>query len=62
MLKNIDATYQRLIDRIIAPMIGKNVEAYVDDMVATSEEKDQHVADFEELFTTIAKYDLKLNP
>jgi len=31
-------------------------------MVVTSEERDQHVADLEELFATIAKYDLKLNP
>jgi len=60
-LKNVDATYQRLMDRILAPMIGRNVQAYVDDMVVTSEEKDQHVTDLEELFTTIAKYDLKLN-
>jgi len=61
-LKNVDATYQRLMDRILAPMIGRNVQAYVDDMVITSEEKDQHVADLEELFATIAKYDMKLNP
>jgi len=31
-------------------------------MVITSEEKDQHIAYLEELFTTIAKYNLKLNP
>jgi len=30
-------------------------------MVVTSQVKDQHVADLEELFTTIAKYKLKLN-
>ena len=60
-LKNVDATYQRLMDRILAPMIGRNVQAYVDDMVVTSEEKDWYVADLEELFTTIAKYNLKLN-
>jgi len=60
-LKNVGATYQRLMDRILAPMLGRNVQAYVDDMVVTSEEKDQHIADLEELFTTIAKYNLKLN-
>ena len=38
------------------------MQAYVDDMVVTSEEKDQHVADLEELFTPIIKYNLKLNP
>jgi len=31
-------------------------------MVVTSKEKDQHVADLEELFNTIAQYNLKLNP
>ncbi len=38
------------------------MQAYVDDMVVTLQVKDQHVADLEELFTTIAKYKLKLNP
>ena len=61
-LKNAGATYQRLMDRVLAPMIGRNVQAYVDDMVLTSQVKAQHVADLEELFTTIAKYRLKLNP
>jgi len=61
-LKNAGTTYQRLMDRVLAPMIGRNVQAYVDDMVVTSQARDQHVTDLEELFTTIAKYRLKLNP
>ena len=61
-LKNAGATYQRLMDRVLPPMIGWNVQAYVDDMVVTSQQREQHVADLEELFTTIAKYRLKLNP
>jgi len=31
-------------------------------MVVTSQEKKHHATDLEELFTTIAKYRLKLNP
>ena len=31
-------------------------------MVVTSHERGQHVADLEELFATIARYRLKLNP
>ena len=61
-LKNAGATYQRLMDKVLAPMLGRNVQAYVDDMVVTSLEKSRHVADMEELFVTIAKYKLKLNP
>jgi len=61
-LKNAGATYQRLMDRVLAPIIGRNVQAYVDDMVVTSQKRQQHVAELEKLFTTIAKYRLKLNP
>jgi len=61
-LKNAGVTYQQLMDRVLAPMIGQNVQAYVDDMVVTSQVKEQHFVDLEELFTTIAKYRLKLNP
>jgi len=31
-------------------------------MVVTSQQREQHITDLEELFTTIAKYKLKLNP
>jgi len=61
-LKNAGATYQRLMDRILAPMLGRNVQAYVDDMVVTSQERGRHTIDLEELFATIAKYRVKLNP
>jgi len=61
-LKNTGATYQRLMDRILAPMLGRNVHTYVDDMVVTSQERGRHPHDLEELFATIAKYRLELNP
>jgi len=43
-------------------MIGRNIHAYVDDMVVTSTQETTHVADLEELFRTIVEHDLKLNP
>ena len=61
-LKNTGATYQRLMDKVLAPMLGRNVYAYVDDMVVASQDRAQHLADLEELFVTISKYRLKLNP
>jgi len=61
-LKNAGATYQRLMDKVLAPMLGRNVQAYVDDMVVTSHERGQHTTDLEELFATISRYHLKLNP
>jgi len=43
-LKTAGAMYQRLMDKLFAPMLGRNVQAYVDDMVVTSSEKNRHVA------------------
>jgi len=61
-LKNVGATYQRLMDIILLPMVGRNVQAYVDDMVVTSVKAYDHIANLEELFATIGARNLKLNP
>ena len=36
-LKHAWATYQRLMDRVLAPILGRKVQAYVDDMVVTTQ-------------------------
>ncbi|KAL0433973.1 UNVERIFIED_CONTAM: putative enzymatic polyprotein [Sesamum latifolium] len=61
-LKNAGATYQRLVDRIFRPQIGRNVEVYVDDMLVKSKKAEDHIADLEETFAVLRKYRLKLNP
>jgi len=50
------------MDRILEGMLGKNVEAYVDDMVVKYVKADSHVRDLRELFQALDKYKLKLNP
>jgi len=61
-LKNASATYQRLMDRILVPMMGRNIQAYVNDMVVTSTTEMKHKEDLAELFAKINRYYLKLNP
>ncbi|KAL0423476.1 UNVERIFIED_CONTAM: putative protein K02A2.6 [Sesamum radiatum] len=61
-LKNAEATYQRLEDKIFRPYLGRNVEVYVDDMLVKSKETRSHVEDIEETFAVLRKYKLKLNP
>ncbi|KAL0411720.1 UNVERIFIED_CONTAM: Pro-Pol polyprotein [Sesamum latifolium] len=61
-LKNAGATYQRLVDKIFRPQIGRNVEVYVDDMLVKSKKAADHVKDLEETFSVLRKYKLKLNP
>ncbi|KAL0416883.1 UNVERIFIED_CONTAM: Enzymatic polyprotein [Sesamum latifolium] len=61
-LKNAGTTYQRLVDKIFRPQLGKNVEVYVDDMLVKSKKVGSHVQDLEETFAVLRKYRLKLNP
>ncbi|KAK4390035.1 Retrovirus-related Pol polyprotein from transposon [Sesamum angolense] len=61
-VKNAGVTYQRLVDKIFRPQIGRNVELYVDNMLVKSKEAQNHVADLEETFSILRKYKLKLNP
>nr|KYP52463.1 Retrovirus-related Pol polyprotein from transposon 17.6 [Cajanus cajan] len=53
---------RRLMDKVLVNQLGRNVEAYVDDMVVKSMSLDRHLDDLRELFETIGKYQLKLNP
>jgi len=61
-LKNVGATYQRLMDKVFRKQIGKNIEVYVDDMIVMSCEVQQHVKDLQQVFAWIRKYNIRLNP
>jgi len=61
-LKNAGATYQRLIEKVFTHLLGKCVEIYVDDMVVKSPSHLQHSKDLPKVFTTLRKYNLRLNP
>nr|ABA98419.2 retrotransposon protein, putative, Ty3-gypsy subclass [Oryza sativa Japonica Group] len=61
-LKNAGATYQRMIQRCFSTQIGRNVEAYVDDVVVKTKQKDDLITDLEETFASIRTFRMKLNP
>ena len=44
-LKNARATYQRLVNHMFRPQIGRNVEVYVDDMLVKNQDKEIHLDD-----------------
>ena len=52
-LKNVGATYQRLMNRMFAPQIGRNVQVYVDDMLVKSQREKDHLEDLRETFDTL---------
>lgn len=61
-LKNAGATYQRLVDKMFHGQIGSNLEIYVDDTLVKSTKAQARRDDLKETFTTLRKYNMKLNP
>ena len=61
-LKNAEATYQRLVNKMFNKQIGRNMEVYVDDMLVKSKEELAHLDDLQETFTSLKQYQIKLNP
>ena len=61
-LKNAEATYQRLVNKMFSSQIGRNMEVYVDDMLVKSREELTHLDDLKETFATLKQYQMKLNP
>jgi hypothetical protein len=61
-LKNAGATYQKAIQKCLESQIGKNVEAYVDDMVVKTTDEDDLIADLAQTFANLRRYRWKLNP
>jgi hypothetical protein len=61
-LKNGGATYQKKIQKCLKSQIGKNVEAYIDDVVVKTTEEDKLIADLTETFANLREFQWKLNP
>ncbi|RDY06371.1 hypothetical protein CR513_09628, partial [Mucuna pruriens] len=55
-LKNVGATYQGAMVTLFHDMMHKEIEVYVDDMIAKSKTLEQHIEDL------LHKYKLRLNP
>nr|GEX56802.1 reverse transcriptase domain-containing protein [Tanacetum cinerariifolium] len=61
-LKNAGATYPRLVDKTFDKQIGWNLEIYVDDLVIKSHIETELLRDIEEMFCTLRRINMKLNP
>ena len=61
-LKNVGATYQRLVNRMFHKQIGTSVEVYIDNMLVKSTTTELHIAHLAEAFQILKKYNMKLNP
>jgi hypothetical protein len=61
-LKNTGATFQRLMCKALGAQMGRNVEAYIDDIIIKTREGHTFIKDLEETFANLRKVNIKLNP
>ena len=61
-LKNAGATYQRAIQTCLDDQIGKNIEAYEDDVVVKTKNPDTLIEDLRQTFENLKRWRWKLNP
>ena len=61
-LKNVGATYKRLVTKMFRPLLGRAMEVYIDDMLVKSKQRQDHAAHFQQTFDLLREYGMKMNP
>ena len=61
-LKSAQATYQRCVQNCLHTQIGRNVHAYVDDILVKSRKKETLINNLKETFDNLRVYKMMLNP
>ena len=61
-LKNVGETYQCAMVALFQDMIYHEIKVYVDDMIARSQTKEEHLDHLQKLFDRLKIYKLRLNP
>jgi hypothetical protein len=56
------ATYQKCMHIILENQIGRNIEAYIDDIVVKSKKRGDLLDDLQETFDNLCNYKMMLNP
>ena len=61
-LKNVGATYQRLVTKMFRPLLGKTMEVYINDMLVKFKECPDQAEHLQKAFKLLRAYNMKLNP
>jgi hypothetical protein len=61
-LKNAGATYQRCMNTVFGELIGRTIEAYVDDIIVKSKHANSLIDDLVLTFMALKANNVKLNP
>ena len=61
-LKNAGSTYQKCVRIVLEGKIGRNVKAYIDDIVVKRKSRGDLITDLKETFNNLRKNKMMLNP
>jgi hypothetical protein len=61
-LKNVGATYQWCMQSCFDGQIGHNLEVYIDDIIVKTRQDSSLIANLEETFTNLRRFNIRLNP
>ena len=61
-LRNVGSSFQRAIRITLDSQVGRNVEAYIDDLVVKSQDRATLLEDLAETFNILRTTRLKLSP
>ncbi|KAM2239388.1 hypothetical protein ACFXTI_008946 [Malus domestica] len=61
-LKNVGATYQKLVNMMFKKQIGVTMKVYVDNIMVKGKQRSDHIRNLAETFNILKKYKMKLNP
>ncbi|GAU44271.1 hypothetical protein TSUD_133170 [Trifolium subterraneum] len=61
-LKNVGATYQRMMNKVFRGEIGDMLEVYMDDMIVKSHEEVDHTVHLQRVFEQARKVHIRFNP
>ena len=61
-LRNAGATFQHCMQKCLLKQLGRNADAYVDDIVVKTEKRGTLLEDLKETFDNLRRSQIKLNP
>ena len=61
-LRNAGATFQRAKQACLGTQLGRNIKAYIDDIVIKTRYKDSLIQDLHETFDKVRRVNFNLNP
>lgn len=61
-LKNVGATYLRLMETVFSDQIGQNLEVYINNVVIKTPNEGHHYENLKETLSSVRRFNKQINP